>query len=133
VNDAWNVSPILGVRNVRRAAEHYRDVFGFDLDPVDGVFAPSPVEPDGVYAIVKRGPVWIHLQIRRNEPPERPVRPRLERDVYLYVGELDKLHADLERRGARIVEPPRVAPHGLREFVVEDLDGHRLAFGEMAR
>jgi hypothetical protein len=26
-----------------------------------------------------------------------------------------------------------MAPHGIREFVVEDPDGHRLAFGEIPR
>ena len=61
----WLASPVLGVRRVRQAAEYYRDVLGFDLDPVDGVFQPSPDEPDGVYAIIKRPGVWIHLQIRR--------------------------------------------------------------------
>ena len=52
------VSPVLGVKRVRQAAEYYRDVLGFSLDPVDGVFQPSPEEPDGVYAIVKKGGVF---------------------------------------------------------------------------
>ena len=53
-NQVWQVSPVLGVRNVHRAAEYYRDVLGFSLDPVDGVFQPTSDEPGGVYAIVKR-------------------------------------------------------------------------------
>lgn len=128
----WKASPVLGVRNVRRSAEHYRDVLGFALDPVDGVFAPSPAEPDGVYAIVKRAGVWIHLQIRRGDLPERP-RAAFERDVYVYVDDVDALHDEFERRAAAILEKPHVAPHGIRELVVEDLDGYRLAFGELAR
>jgi uncharacterized glyoxalase superfamily protein PhnB len=114
---------------VREAAEYYRDVLGFDLDPVDGVFQPTADEPGGVYAIVKREGVWIHFQIRRGDSPAR-ARPSFERDVYVYVEHLDALHADLVRRGARILAPPRMAPYGLREMVVEDLDGYRLAFGE---
>lgn len=39
--------------------------------------------------------------------------------------------ADLQRRGAVIIQPPRVAPYGLREIVVEDLNGYRLTFGEL--
>ena len=31
------------------------------------------------------------------------------------------------------VQAPRMAPFGIREMVVEDPDGHRLAFGEMVR
>ena len=130
-NKSWRASPILGVRRVRQAAEYYRDVLGFSLDPVDGVFQPSPDEPDGVYAIVKRAGVWIHFQIRRGELPER-TRPAFERDVYLYVADLDSLHADLERRGAMIQQPPQMAPHGIREMIVEDLNGYRIAFGELS-
>src|SRR5262245_55974212 len=118
-NTSWRVAPVLGVSNVRQAAEYYRDVFGFSLDPVDGVFQPSAEEPGGVYAIVKRDDAWIHFQIRRGDIPQR-LRPSFERDVYLYVDGLDALYADLQRRGARILQPPRVAPYGIREIVVED-------------
>lgn len=126
----WQASPILGVRNVRQAAEYYRDVLGFSLDPVEGVFQPSPDEPGGVYAIVKRPGVSIHFQIRRREIEVRERSP-IERDVYVYVDDVDGLHDDLARRGARIESPPRRAPYGIREFVVEDLNGYRLAFGEI--
>lgn len=125
----WQIAPILGVRRVRPAAEYYRDVLGFVLDPEDGVFQPSPDEPDGVYAIVKRPGVWIHFQIRRGDFPER-TRQSLERDVYVYVDDVDALHADFRRRGAHILAAPHVAPHGIYEMVVEDLNGYRLAFGD---
>ncbi|HEY2252466.1 MAG TPA: VOC family protein [Planctomycetaceae bacterium] len=128
-NETWRASPVLGVRNVREAAEYYRDVLGFSLDPVDGVIQPSADEPQGVYAIVKRGGVWIHFQIRRGDVAERKRQP-IEHDVYIYVDNLDSLYADLQKRGAKIIEPPTVAPYGLREIVVEDLNGFLLTFGE---
>ena len=127
----WYASPILGVAHVRRTAEYYRDVLGFQLGP-DGVFQPSDDEPEGVYAIVRRPGVALHLQIRRDAPPRRE-RPSFERDVYVYVDALDAVHAELVQRGAHVVSPPAMAPHGIREFVVEDPDGHRLAFGEIPR
>jgi uncharacterized glyoxalase superfamily protein PhnB len=131
-SETWQASPVLGVRYVRQAAEYYRDVLGFSLDPVDGVFQPSPDEPGGVYAIVKRAGAWIHFQIRRGESP-RPPRSPFERDVYVYVDDVDGLHADLQRRGAKIHSPPQMAPYGIREMVVEDLNGYTLAFGEPGR
>jgi len=131
-NKSWRIAPIIGVSNVRQAAEYYRDVLGFSLDPIDGVFQPSADEPTGVYAIVKRDGIQIHFQIRRGEVPQR-TRPPFERDVYFYVDGIDAVHTDLERRGARIVQPPRVAPYGIREIVVEDLNGFRLTFGEVVR
>jgi catechol 2,3-dioxygenase-like lactoylglutathione lyase family enzyme len=128
---SWQASPVLGVRDVRQAAEYYRDVLGFSLDPVDGVFQPSPGEAGGVYAIVKRGGVWIHFQIRRGELPRRTRQPH-ERDVYLYVDQLDRVHEDLLTRGAIITQGPRLAAYGIREFDVEDPNGYRLTFGERA-
>ncbi len=130
-SNAWRVSPVVGVRNVRQAAEYYRDVLGFSLDPVDGVFQPSADEPGGVYAIVKRPGVWIHFQIRRGDLPERK-RQSIERDLYFYVDGLDALYADLQQRGAAIKHGPQMAPYGIREIEVEDLNGYRLTFGEMA-
>lgn len=127
---SWRASPVLGVQNVRQAAEYYRDVLGFSLDPVDGVFQPTEDEPGGVYAIVKRDGVWIHFQIRRGGRLEGKRQP-LERDVYLYVDELDALYSDVQHRGAVIIQPPRISPYGLREFVIEDLNGYRLTFGEV--
>lgn len=131
-SDAWMASPVLGVRHVRQAAEYYRDVLGFSLDPIDGVFQPSPDEPGGVYAIVKRPGVWIHFQIRRSVPPPAE-RPAFERDVYVYVDDLHSLHADLQSRGARFQSAPQRAPHGILKMVVEDLNGYRIAFGERGR
>ena len=128
----WRACPILGVPNPRASAEHYRDVLGFALDPRDGVFAPSPDEPGGVYAIVTRFGAAIHLQVRRGERPRRE-RAAHERDAYLYVDDVDALHGELSRRGARVLQAPGNAPYGLREIVVEDLDGHRLAFGAPTR
>jgi len=51
--------------------------------------------------------------------------------VYLYIDGVDDLYADLQRRGAVILEPPHLTPYGIRELVVEDLNGYRIAFGEV--
>ncbi len=59
----WRVAPILGFRDVRKAAEYYRDVLGFNEQTVlDGVGEEGP-------------------------------------------------------------------PYGLRDFTIQDLEGHRLVFG----
>jgi uncharacterized glyoxalase superfamily protein PhnB len=124
----WRASPILGVRRVRQSAEYYRDVLGFSLDPVDGVFQP-PGSPDGVYAIVKRADAWIHFQIRRSDAPVLQRSP-MERDAYIYVQDVAALHQELVKRGAKVLVAPQQTPYGLLEMVVEDPDGYRIAFGE---
>ena len=127
-DNRWQASPVLGVPRVRQAAEYYRDVLGFSLD-ADGVFQPSADEPDGVYAIVKRPGAWIHFQIRRGGTQQHE-RDSFEQDAYIYVDNIEDLHREFERHGANIQSPPRMAPHGIREMVVEDLNGYRLVFGE---
>ncbi len=42
---------------------------------------------------------------------------------------LDALHEEYRARGARVVEPPTDCPWGLREMLVEDLDGNTLRVG----
>ncbi len=129
-SDSWRVAPILGVASPRRSAEYWRDVFGFTLDPLDGVFTPVPGDPDGVYAIVKHGDAWVHFQKRPARETPAPRGP-LERDVYCYVADVVALHAAITARGATIVQPPVAMPYGLVECVAEDPDGHRVAFGQI--
>ena len=59
-------SPILGVPDMRQAAEYDRDVLGFTLDPIDGIFEPPGTASRAVYAIVKMHEAWIHFQIQRS-------------------------------------------------------------------
>ena len=39
------------------------------------------------------------------------------------------LYRELQTRGAANVSPPQNAPYGLREILVEDPNGYRVAFG----
>ena len=45
------------------------------------------------------------------------------------VDDADSLHAELARRGANVVKPPKDQPYGMREFDVADLDGNMIFFG----
>jgi hypothetical protein len=72
---------------------------------------------------------WIHFQIWRETAPPR-VRAKIELDAYVYVDDVEGLYADLQRRGAVVLQSPMVMPYGLREMVVEDLNGYRVAFAE---
>ena len=51
-------------------------------------------------------------------------------DIYFWPDDVDALHAELDNRGATIIQRPSDQPYGLREFRVEDPDGHILAFGK---
>jgi uncharacterized glyoxalase superfamily protein PhnB len=41
-----------------------------------------------------------------------------------YIQQETALHHEFQHSGARIVEPPDDKPWGMRELLVQDLDGH---------
>ena len=45
-------------------------------------------------------------------------------------GRVDALYADLQQRGAKIDYELHDKPYGCREFGIQDLDGHDIAFGQ---
>ncbi|AOS46260.1 Glyoxalase-like domain protein [Lacunisphaera limnophila] len=53
-------------------------------------------------------------------------------NAYFWVNDVDALHAEFTQRGARIDYGLGNKPYGIREFGVQDLDGHDLAFGQPA-
>ncbi len=109
---------------MRKAADYYRDVLGFTER---SVFEGVGEEP-AVYAILDKDGIEIHLQIRRREV-FADKREGIESDAYFFVPDADALHTELVSRGASVLRPPQDEPYGLRDFTVEDLEGHRLVFG----
>lgn len=116
------VNPVFVVPDVAAAAEYYRDVLGFKIL---GYFLDPPV-----FAMVARDDVEVHFS-KADEgaaPSPNATRRRIAVDAYIWVNDLDALHAELKSRGARIVEPPTVRVYKCYEMVVEDNFGFRLAF-----
>lgn len=99
--------PELPVADVERAQRHYRDALGFEI---------GWLEPGREIGAVSRGRVAIFLR-RRNPPFEPTIH-------WLFAADLDASYAELQSRGANIVEPPAEKPWGMRQFTVQDLDGH---------
>lgn len=118
----WETAPTLGVRDVAAALDYYTGKLGFTPT---GVYGPEDAR---VYAVVRRGEAQLHLQIRRRNV-WAAARGDYERSAYFYVRDADALHEEFRAAGALILQPPQDMPYGLRELVVRDGDGHRLAFG----
>lgn len=117
------ISPQFVVPDVVAAAEYYRDVLGFQIL---GYFLDPPV-----YSIVRRDAVEIHFgKLAPGSSPSPNIRRREgSLDAYIWVSDLDPLYAELQQRGAKIVEPPEMRVYKCYEMVVEDHLGFRLAFG----
>ncbi len=117
-----SVSPHFVVPDVVVSAEHYRDVLGFKIL---SYFLDPPV-----FAVVARDDVVIHFGKSDPGAPPSPnvARRELGVDAYIWVNDLDALYAELQGRGAKILEPPAMRVHKCYELVVEDNFGFRLCF-----
>jgi predicted enzyme related to lactoylglutathione lyase len=116
------ICPQFIVPDVVAAAEYYRDVFGFQIL---GYFLDPPV-----FAMVARDAAEIHFGKADSAAPASPnvTRRKIATDVYIWVTDLDTLHAELKQRGAKIIEGPIMRVYNCYELVVEDPNGFRLCF-----
>lgn len=104
------------VHDVLKSVAYYRDVLGFEVDFTYG----EPV----FYGGVVRDDVIIHFQAAH-----RTSRSTGQGAANIFVTEVDALYADMQARGAAIVQPPGDRPYGMRDFDLDDPDGNRLTFG----
>jgi predicted enzyme related to lactoylglutathione lyase len=117
--------PQFVVPDVEAAAKYYLEKLGFTL--IDYFLDPP------VYAMVIRDNVELHFSKSDSGQftPNNQHR-KIATDAYIHVEDLNSLHSELQARGAKIIEGPIERVYGMREIVIEDSNGFRLAFGEDA-
>ena len=116
---------VLLVDNVQVAGDYYQDKLGFEVT----YFDKNPSH----YAYANRGEVWMHFACFADAGPEPnsvAVPPDMF-DAYVYVDDVDALHAELAERGAEIIGVVTDTEYGCREFRVRDPHGYILAFGKL--
>jgi len=117
---ALAVTPLFLVADVVKAAEHYRDRFGFQIRTYYGDYGEWPSA-----VLVRRGFVDIMFKLAASPEQVRPNGAHGLWDAYIRVDDLDALRAELAARGAKIVkESPTTFCH------VEDRDGYRVCFAQ---
>jgi len=118
------IAPFFLVADVVRAAEYYRDKLGFTIR---GYFFEEPP----VFAMVGRDDQIVMLSLMdtgRGGSNRGHKDDAL--DAYLWVDDVDALHAEFQRSGAAIVTGPQLRIYGMKELEVRDLDGYVICFGE---
>ena len=116
-----SIFPILFVRDVPTSAAYFRDKLGFAIDFLYG-------EPP-FYGAVSRDGVCIHFRCV-HEPNFADLAAR-EHSLILAAIEVDdvhSLHAELQRRGADIVQLPTKQSWGGTDLYVRDPDGNVISF-----
>jgi hypothetical protein len=118
-------APVLLVKDVVAAANHYRDALGFGYDRFYG-------EPPG-FVILGRDGMYLMLKQVTDQKLIVPFWTVSEGlwNAYFWVSDIESLHAEFVRRGAKIDYGPCDQPYGCREFGIQDLDGYDIGFGQI--
>jgi catechol 2,3-dioxygenase-like lactoylglutathione lyase family enzyme len=122
-----SVTPNLLVRDIDRSTAFYRDVLGFTIKQT------VPDLPPFVFVWLERDGVPVFLNDPRaveHDFPGATVRPAGgTATLFFVVSGVDAFHEAVAAR-TTIVMPLKTQFYGMREFAVEDPDGHLLTFAE---
>lgn len=110
--------PVIAISDPARSEDYNCRVLGFEKK-FD--YPPDKTKPGPRYLGVARDGVWLHLQSFK---PERAGMT----DAFLWVTEVDPLHAEFSARGAHVQLPPTDQTWGTRELGIRDPDGNVLIF-----
>jgi catechol 2,3-dioxygenase-like lactoylglutathione lyase family enzyme len=132
------IAPFLIVADVTAALSFYRDKLGFEIT----FRGPSP--DDELFGIVRRGGATIMFkalgeivdgkEVLVGPVPNYGRKPAFSWDAYLYVPDPDALAAEFASRDvAFAVALGDRGDDGVRGFVVKDIDGYGLFFGNHGR
>ena len=117
------VSPVLLVADLERSLTFWRDQLGFEAE----VYGDPPD-----FAAVRRDDAAILLALT-DQPDGIVPNWKIQQNiwnVYIRVDDADAIYAEVLEGGAKIDYTIYDAPHGFREFGVQDPDGHDIAFGQ---
>lgn len=132
--DFRGVVPLLQVFDMPAAVHFYRDVLGFEItDHSPDLPGEDPGENHFGWALLKYAGCEIMLNTAYDEgqrpPHPDPSRIAAHGDTCLYFGceDLDAAYQHLRAHGLK-VQPPKVAPYGMKQLYVSDPDGFGLCF-----
>lgn len=111
---------IFTVKDITESLAYYRDKIGFDVAFEYG----TPT----FYVGLCSGAVTLHL-VSAAQTPRQPGHGA----VSIFVDDVDAMHTDLVKRGAKVLKEPKDYDYGLRDFDVSDLDGSVIFFGMESR
>ena len=117
------ISPVLLVADLERSVAYYRDRLGFNC----ATYGDPPN-----FATADREGATLLLALAEDASRLVPHWQIVDKmwNVYIRCDDADALYAEVQQRGAGIDYTIYDAPHGFREFGVQDPDGHDIAFGQ---
>ena len=118
-------APVLLVKDVVASANYFRDSIGFHYDEFYG-------EPP-CFCICDRDGLRLMLAQVVDPSQIKPFWHIRENtwNAYFWVDAADALYAEMKAKGAKMDYGPCTQPYGVREFGIQDLDGHDIGFGQI--
>ena len=120
------LSPLLAARNMKETIEFYTKSLGFKM----GMAFPDASNPEYV-DLAKDGMVLMFIPAADHGICSEE---KLGIGVYLYMQideDIDEYYDELKKRGVRIAVDIKDEPFGVRDFIVEDPNGYKLAFNQI--
>ena len=122
------LAPLLQVFDMPTSITFYCDVLGFRIVGTDGKVVPYNdwvmLELDGVQ-------LMLNTAYEAGARPSAPDRMRIagHDDTCIYFGcpDVDTAYTYLHEKGVKL-EPPKVAPYGMKQLYLRDPDGFALCF-----
>ena len=120
------VAPVLLVKDIQASVAFWRDRVGFDTDEIYG-------DPPNFAMPTRDGVTFMLVQVPEGTeaPPRTGVSSRRSNQAYVWVDDAEALYEELQGRGAPIDFTIYDTPWGTREFGIQDLDEHDIAFGQV--
>jgi uncharacterized glyoxalase superfamily protein PhnB len=120
-------APVLLVKDVVKSAAYWRDKLGFTDQQMFGT-PPN-------FAMLKRDTFTVMLAQVEADQTFVSNYHIVEKmwDVYFWVDDAEAIYAEFQASGAIIDYTLYDTPWGIREFGVQDLDDHDIAFGQIIR
>jgi predicted enzyme related to lactoylglutathione lyase len=118
------VAPQFLVPDITATVHYYRDKLGFKISDISGDPPQNAIVTRGNSQIFFAGP---HPGGGRSNRRSHTTGF----DAYFRVHGLDELQQSLQKNGANILQGPELRPYGVREILIEDLNGFVLVFGEV--
>ena len=117
-------APVLLVRDVVASANYFRDCVGFSYDRFYGL-PPH-------FCILNRDGHYLMLSKVDDASKITPYWKIVDKmwNAYFWCDDVEALHAEFVSRGAHIDYGLGIKPYGIKEFGIQDLDGHDIAFGQ---
>jgi hypothetical protein len=118
-------APVLLVTDVVASANYFRDACGFTYE---GFFGEPPS-----FCICCRDRHYLMLALAPDPSKIVPLWKIVDCmwNAYFWVDDADTLYAEMKANGARMDYGPSTKPYHVREFGIQDLDGHDIGFGQV--